>query len=203
MPATCTRSLVRDALGDSFDDQFRLWYNDHAAHLPAAPTSTRFVNYREASSRRCVISSSGSSTGQLRRPTTDYRWHEESSSLTLAASASERRGIQPVVTLRVDGGERADVRVGDAVTFEAIAEVPPGTGTLIRAEWDFDGAGAWPAVDDSVDGSQASVVLAAQHTYDAPGVYFPSVRVTAHRDGDPHATLFRVLNLARVRVVVS
>ena len=38
--------LVRDALGDSFDDQFRLWYNDHAAHLPAPPTSTRLVNYR-------------------------------------------------------------------------------------------------------------------------------------------------------------
>ncbi len=85
----------------------------------------------------------------------------------------------------------------------AIAEVPPGSGALIRAEWDFDGAGVWPAVDDFVDGSQARVTLTAQHTFHAPGVYFPSVRVTAHRDGDPHATLFRVVNLARVRVVVS
>ena len=60
-----------------------------------------------------------------------------------------------------NGGERADVRVGETVTFEAVAEVPPGAGTLVRAEWDFDGAGAWPTVDDAVDGSQTSVTLTA------------------------------------------
>ena len=195
--------LVREALGDSFDDQFRLWYNDHAAHLPAPPTSTRLVNYRGSVEQALRDLVDWVEQGTAPPATTDYRWHEEWSSLTLAASASERRGIQPVVTLRVDGAERSDVHVGDAVTFEAVAEVPPGTGTLVRAEWDFDGAGAWPVVDNSVDGSQARVVLAAQHIYDAPGVYFPSVRVTAHRDGDPRATLFRVPNLARVRVVVS
>ena len=59
-----------------------------------------------------------------------------------------------MVTLAANGGERADVRVGETVTFEATAEVPPGAGTLVRAEWDFDGAGAWPIVDDAVDGSR-------------------------------------------------
>ncbi len=52
---------------------------------------------------------------------------------------------------------RAEVRVGDTVTLEATAEVPPGAGTLVRAEWDFDGSGAWPVVDDDVDGSDSSV----------------------------------------------
>ena len=195
--------LVREALGDSFDDQFRLWYNDHAAHLPAAPTSTRLVNYRGSVEQALRDVIEWVEHGTAPPPTTGYRWHDESSALTLAATAAERRGIQPVVTLRVEGGVRADARVDEIVTFEAIAEVPPGTGALIRAEWDFDGAGGWPAVDDFVDGSQANVTLTADHTFDAPGVYFPSVRVTAHRDGDPHATLFRVVNLARVRVVVS
>ena len=93
-----------------------------------------------------------------------------------------------MVTLAANGGERADVRVGDTVTFDAAAEVPPGAGTLVRAEWDFDGSGAWPAVDDAVDGTDASVSLSRSHTFDAPGTYFPAVRVTAQRDGDPHAS---------------
>ena len=66
--------LVRDALGDSFDDQFRLWYNDHAAHLPRctdvdAPGRTT----AGASSRRCATSSSGSSTEPRPPTTTGYR----------------------------------------------------------------------------------------------------------------------------------
>jgi hypothetical protein len=195
--------LAREALGDTFDDRFRLWYNDHAAHLPAAPTSTRLVNYRGSVEQALRDLVEWVERGTAPPATTGYRWHTEWSSLTLAPTAEGRRGVQPVVTLRADGGERADVHVGDAVTFEASADAPPNAGTLIRAEWDFDGVGAWPLVDESVDGSQKSLTVTAQHLYDKPGVYFPAVRVTAHRDGDPRATLFRVVNLARVRVVVS
>ena len=195
--------LVRDALGATVDDQFRLWYNDHAAHLPAPPTSTRLVNYRGSVEQAVRDLVEWVEHGTVPPSTTGYEWDRRGSSLTLAAAAAERRGIQPVVTLAANGGARAEVRVGDTVTFEATAEVPPGAGTLICAEWDFDGSGAWPAVDDDVDGSDASVSLSQSHTYDLPGTYFPAVRVTAQRDGDPHATLFRVPNLARVRVVVS
>ena len=105
--------LVRDALGDSFDDQFRLWYNDHAAHLPAAPTSTRLVNYRGSVEQALRDVVEWVEHGTAPPATTGYRWHDESSALTLAATAAERRGIQPVVTLRVEGGERADARVGE------------------------------------------------------------------------------------------
>ena len=133
--------LVREALGDSVDDRFRLWYNDHAAHLPAAPTSTRLVNYRGSVEQALRDLVEWVEHGTAPPATTGYRWHTEWSSLTLAPTAEGRRGVQPVVTLRADGGERADVRVGDTVTFEASADAPPNAGTLIRAEWDFDGVG--------------------------------------------------------------
>ena len=195
--------LVRDVLGDSAEDHFRLWYHDHAAHLPPAPTSTRLVDYRGSVEQALRDLVEWVERGTPPPATTSYRWHDEWNSLTLAQGAAARRGIQPVVSLCVDGHERADVCVGDAVAFEATAEVPPGAGTLVRAEWDFLGTGAWPVVDSSVDGSAARTTLSARHAYTAPGVYFPAVRVTAHRDADPHAALFRVQNLARVRVVVS
>jgi hypothetical protein len=41
------------------------------------------------------------------------------------------------------------------------------------------------------------------HAYDHAGTYFPSVRITSHRDGNLTATYRRIENLARARVVVS
>src|SRR5262249_32700231 len=47
----------------------------------------------------------------------------------------------PIMTrarrLRSPGG-RADVTVGQAVTFSMQAEVPPGTGKIVGVEWDFE-----------------------------------------------------------------
>ena len=190
--------LVREALGDSFDDQFRLWYNDHAAHLPAAPTSTRLVNYRGSVEQALRDLVEWVEHGTAPPATTGYRWHAEWSSLTLATTAAERRGIQPVVTLRADGGERADVRVGETVAFEARAEVPPDAGTLDPRRMGLRRRRArGPTSTKSVDGSQASVTITARHAYDAPGIYFPAVRVTAQRDGDPQARVLPCRSTSR------
>src|SRR5205823_8913455 len=66
----------------------------------------------------------------------------------LPISAAERMGIQPVVDLKVNGGERADVAVGDAVTLTALIGVPPAPGTVVAATWDFEGAGTYPDAAD-------------------------------------------------------
>ena len=54
------------------------------------------------------------------------------------------QGVQPVVTLTVNGGERADVAVGESVELVGDIEVPPGAGVVVSAEWDFDGSGPTP-----------------------------------------------------------
>src|SRR3546814_16820413 len=64
--------------------------------------------------------------------------------LTLPANASERGGIQPVVSASIDGKARAEVAVGDEFTLSAAAEVPAGQGTIVAVEWDFDGTGRFP-----------------------------------------------------------
>ena len=47
-------------------------------------------------------------------------------------------------TLTVDGADRIDVGVGEAVTFVGRVDMPPGAGVIVDAEFDFDGSGEFP-----------------------------------------------------------
>jgi hypothetical protein len=89
------------------------------------------------------------------------------------------------------------------VRLEAAVALPPGTGGLAKIEWDFDGAGDWPVAEDGLDGTLTALTATRDTSYTEPGTYFPSVRVTAHRDGDPDCTIGRLVNLGRARVVVA
>jgi hypothetical protein len=121
----------------------------------------------------------------------------------LSPDAAQRRGIQAVIAVTVNGGERAEVAVGEAVDLQLRATVPPGAGTIISADWDFDGTGLFPFSHYGIDGSAASVTLSTKHAFDRPGEYFVTGRVHSHRDGDPAASSCRIANVAQVRVVVS
>jgi hypothetical protein len=116
-------------------------------------------------------------------------------------TAAERHGIQPIIELTVNGGVRTEIAVGEPVTFEAIVEVPPHAGEVVAAEWDFEGSGIYPVIAE-VGSPQPKVALSATHAYAEPGTYFPVVRGTSQRQGDPRTPYGRVQNLARVRVVV-
>jgi hypothetical protein len=117
--------------------------------------------------------------------------------------ACERRGIQPVVTLKVNGRERVDVACGDRVALEANVDVPSGAGTIVAAEWDFVGTGDFADGDESVDGSASHMTFTTAHTFTEPGTYFPTLRVTSQRAGQIGTPFTGVQNLDRVRVVVN
>jgi hypothetical protein len=203
------RRVVERNLGDAIADHCRLWFNDHAAHLPASinpvgtppvPT-TRLIDYGgslEQALRDLMawvedgVAPPGDSAFTL---DTDQR-------LQLAPSAAERHGIQPVVHATANGAERAEVAVGEPVTLSADIEAPPGGGTIVGAEWDFDGTGTFPFHHDELDGTRPTVRVETTHAFDTSGTYFPCVRVAAHRDGDVDAAHCRLVNLGRVRVVV-
>ena len=52
----------------------------------------------------------------------------------MPATAGQRKGIQPVVELKANGGERAEVAVGEPVTFTATIETPPKGGKVVAAD---------------------------------------------------------------------
>ncbi len=195
------RSRAQEHLGDDLDDNFRLWFTDNALHgddeTQESPTHT--VSYLGVLHQALRDLSRWVEEGVAPPPST--RYEVVAGQVMVPADAAQRRGIQPVVSLTVDGDGRADVAVGDAVTFRATAQVPEGAGVIVTVEWDFDGAGSFPiaesiAVAEKVDAQR-------RFSFAAPGVYFPTVRVAAHRDGDRTSPCARVQNLARVRVVVS
>lgn len=201
--------LVHKAQGEAADDRFRLWFVDHAMHMapwvapgePRPVRTTRVVSYGgvlEQALRDLV------DWVERRTPppaSTDYR--VEDGQVLVPDGAAERRGIQPTVTLTANGRDRAEVAPGEAVEFEATVEVPPGTGLVVDAEWDFDGSGEFPRRHPEIDGAASLARLRVTHSFDQPGTYFPVLRVTSQRQGDTKTAHARVHNLGRVRVVVT
>ena len=120
----------------------------------------------------------------------------------MPATAAQRGGIQPVVMLKTNGLKRAEVGVGQSVKFLAQISVPPNTGKVVAAEWDFIGAGDYP-VAGQIATPGSSVTVEATYAYSKPGTYFAVLRATSQREGDSKTPYARVQNLARVRVVVK
>jgi hypothetical protein len=196
--------------GDALGDHYRLWFNEHAAHLPASfnpvgdppvPT-TRLIDYGGSLEQALRDLMAWVERGIDPPAETGYTLDADQR-LTLAPTAAQRGAVQPVVRAVANRDVRADVGVGEPVVLSVEADAPPGGGTIVRVEWDFDGRGGFPFAHDGIDGSRASVRCETTHRFDEPGTYFPAVRVTAHRDGDVDAVHCRLVNLGRVRVVVG
>jgi hypothetical protein len=195
------RSKVQDALEADFDDRFAIWFIDHAHHDdPATPKA-----------RAHAVSYSGALQQALRdvskwvekgiRPA-DTRYQVRESQVEVPAAAADRRGIQPTVELKANGGVRADVRPGEPVSFTGTIEVPPNAGQVVATEWDFEGTGDYPSAQQ-IDTPRPFVQISASYTYSKPGTYLAVLRATSQREGNPHSAYGRVQNIARVRVVVS
>ena len=120
-------------------------------------------------------------------------------------TAAERKGFQPIVEAKVNGDERADVKVGNQVTFNAVIELPTHTGKVVVAESDFEGKGDFPVVEKLKAGQSSSerVTLKKTYAFSKPGIYFPILRVASQREGDAKTPYTRIKNLGRVRVVVK
>ena len=105
-----------------------------------------------------------------------------------------------MVRASVNGAPRAEVGIGDTVVFFGSAEQPPGVGSIVATEWDFEGTGNFTQFP--VESDSTSITVDATYVFERPGTYFPSFRVAAHPHGRGGAGL-PIENGARVRVVVS
>lgn len=195
------REKVKANLVDKTDDNFRLWYTDQALHgdLSKQEDPTRTVSYLGVLQQALRDLSAWVEKGVVPPANTSYKI--EGGQVIVPLTATERKGIQPTVNVKINGKERADVSKGKSVTFTATIETPPNTGSIISAEWDFEGTGTFPAVEKLKTGNQ--VTIKKTHTFSKPGTYFPTLRVASQREGDSSTPFARIQNLARVRVVVK
>jgi hypothetical protein len=198
---------VLDELGpEGAAEKFRLQWTENAEHIPPTflpnsatrATSTWLIDYFPIIEQGLADLIRWVEEGVAPASTT-YEYVD--GRVRLPATAAERGGVQPLVSAAANGGVRAEVGVGEPVRLEMSAEVPVGAGTIVAADWDFDGWGSFPFAHD-VDGSQRSVSLSTTHSYDQPGTYFATARVFSHREGKVDAEFRRLPNVASVRVVV-
>jgi hypothetical protein len=191
------------------DDRFRLWFVDHAMHMPPSVMpddprpvrTTRIVNYGGVLEQALRDLAAWVEKGEPAPPSTEYEVAD--GQVFVPPKASERKGIQPTVEVTADGRDRADVGVGEEVRFAAVVEAPPGTGTVVSAEWDFDGSGEFAVSSSVLDGSCSFLRVTASHTFTEPGTYFPALRVRTQRHSNTRTLHARIENLGRVRVVVE
>jgi hypothetical protein len=198
------RRAAEKAAGCSIDDRYRLWFIDNAQHTdPLSDLErTHVVGYAQ-SSLQYALRELAAWVEQGVEPPSTTSYSVQDGQVLVPATAAERKGIQPVVHLTVNGGARADVVPGEVVRLTARVEVPPGAGRVVAASWDFEGQGTYP--DPAVLGNTARdpVELSATYSFSEPGTYFPALRVASQRENDPDTPFARSLNLGRVRVVVS
>ena len=135
-------------------------------------------------------------------PPASTSYHIDDGQVSVPATAAERKGIQPVVTLRTNGAERVEVKAGRSVTLQGTIEVPAGAGSIIAAEWDFDGRGSFPE-HSTVPEDAKSLTVSVTHRFDTPGTYFSTLRGVSQRQGDRNTPYARIENLGRMRVVVT
>jgi hypothetical protein len=188
---------VRESLGQQrYDDNFRLWYNDNADHI--GPRTARLVQYEGMLQQALRDLTAWVERGIA--PARSTRYGLVDSQVRVPDDAAGRQGVQPVVELTVNGAAWIDVAAGQTLTFVAKVQVPPAAGKVVATEWDFDGTGnftAWP-----FGGPRPMVEVSVPFTYTTPGLYFPALRATSQREGDPSTPFAKVQNLGRVRVVV-
>ncbi len=202
----CAEPYVRDVRRNfdaRSDEVFRIYWIENAAHLvPLSDAGrTRLIPYSGiyAQAVRDVIA--WVEGGAAPPESTRYSLEDEGL-LRLPPSAQERRGVQPVVALRANGGPRAEARVGERVELVGSAEAPAGAGNIVLCEWDLDGSGRF-ALRESRDGESPRAESRVAHAFASPGTHFVTFRAWIHREGESEHALRRIPNLARARIVVG
>ncbi|MET0663862.1 MAG: hypothetical protein ABWZ42_12085, partial [Ilumatobacteraceae bacterium] len=202
---------ARLALGEAVDGRFRLWFMDRCDHNPTVrtvPAEAHVVAY-EGEMQQALLDLDAWVASGVEPPASSAYEVTTDNQIELATSADDRGGVQPTVSLIVvpAGEEPADrvavtVALGEPVDLISTAEVPPGSGQIVRVDWDFESTGVYP-MRTTLEAPSPRVVSRVTHTFTEPGVHFAVVRVTAERDGDPGAVFGLVQNLARARVIVT
>ncbi len=190
------RARVREALGDGYEDSFRVWLIDHADHVE--PHHPFLINYMSILQQALRDVSAWVEQGVP--PARSTRYEVADGQVIVPMDAASRLGIQPVVDLTVNGSDRIEIRAGETVHFEARIQVPPHAGKIIEIAWDYLGTGSFEA--SKVERPEESMLVRGSHTYTLPGTYMAALRAVSHRDGDVNAAFARIPNLGRVRVVV-
>ena len=213
------KNKVIEAKGS--DKDYRLYWNENCLHGDLAGLqSSRVVNYVGALYQSLLDLSDWVEKGIEPRKSASYEYKE--GQIYIEQDPEKRYGLQPKVTLTVNGGKKAVVKPGETFTLEALAEVPQGAGSATafdfalkdnrmedrHFEYKDDIADIFNIPGEVIDlgtdeqgVSRAKAV--AKCSYDEPGTHFAAVRVKSNVDGSADDVFTQILNLDRARIIVE
>jgi hypothetical protein len=196
------RQRIAEQTDGPIDKRVRIYMTDRALHGDHAKQDdpTRVVSYIGMLHQSLRDLAAWVQDGV--EPPASTVYSVDNGQVEVPATAAERKGIQPVVALSANGGKAVRVKAGQPVKLTGTIAVPPGAGSVIAAQWDFDGKGAFSQTAPVAAGRQAATV-SVTHTFDTPGTYFPVLRGVSQREGNTSLPFARLSNLDRVRVVVE
>lgn len=188
--------------GNEAENKYRLWFTENALHgyNEDKDARTRVVSYLPVLQQALRDVSAWVEKGTPPPANSGYRLVD--GQIILAATAKERGGIQPVVTVTANGKTRAVVQAGKPVKLTATIALPPGTGRIVEAAWDFDDSGVFAEKVKLPAAPSTAATIATTHSFAKAGTYFVTIKVESERNGDASSPYARIPNLARVRVVV-
>lgn len=199
------RSRVKENLGSETDSHFRLWYTDRALHgdNSGQEDPSRTVSYLGVLQQALRDLSAWVEKGTEPPASTSYIIRD--GQVIVPARASERKGIQPVITFTVNGSESIKIKAGTRVMFRALVEIPQNAGRIVSVKCDFEGSGKFT---DAVKLKKSALnkpvtIVKFRHIFMKPGTYFPSILVESQREGDSSTPFALIRNLGRVRIVVA
>jgi hypothetical protein len=186
--------------GADAKNKYRLWFTDRALHgyTEDRDVRTQAVSYLPMLQQALRDVSAWVEKDITPPATSGYVFDD--GQIKLAATAKDRKSIQPVITLASD---RVLAKAGQPFSLSASVEVPPGTGKIVAAAWDIDGSGAFAKKAKLPGKPTAKLTLSTTHSFATPGTYFITLRVESQRDGKTATPYARIPNLVRVRVVVE
>ena len=196
------RQRVAKQLGNLVDDQFRLYYTDRALHgdEPEPLDSTQVVPYQGMLQQALRDVAAWAEAGTA--PPQSTRYKIDDGQIEVPSSATQRKGLQPVVKIDLNAAARLVVARGTTVDFQGTISAPPGTGSIVLAEWDFGGQASYPFRNDITYGER-EISINARHTFDTAGTFFVVLRGASQRQGNGDTPFGVIRNLDRVRVIVK
>ncbi len=140
VPTAGDRELRADYL-----DRYRLWFVDRAMHVNPSrylspnegfehrhgqgPTDTQVISYQGVLHQALHDVAAWAERGVEPPGETTYQLVD--GQIEVPPTAAARGCVQPVATLTVNGGDRADVAVGEPVELVGNVDVPPAAGVVV------------------------------------------------------------------------
>lgn len=213
------RRTIMKNRGTDGNDIMRLWYMEHCMHTDCAEGNggdhQHIVSYLGALYQALLDLSDWVERGIEPVATSGYTMN--GGQVIIPETARERKGIQPVVTLRAavvsekeqeynEKEGRISAKVGEKISFTANIGLPEGSGDVEEVLWDFTASDEFVPSGNIhkavwAENGTGTAFAGTEYVFTKLGIYFPVVKVASNRV--PGDAFTRVWNQARIRVVVE